>query len=170
MEKLIFSVAIVCFIGMMVFGLTQAQTTDEVNATVTVQNIAVSVSDGSITYGILGQNSTTTTLLGGVDDMQTATNDGNVTSTINIRGTNSTNWTLAGTADTDIYTHHFCNETDNDCSTPLASYTALTTDYATLKSGVSVSSTVDFHLHINTPNLSTVFTQQNVNVWVQASI
>ncbi len=149
-------------------GIVKAATTATVTATVTVQNIAVSVSDGSIGYETLGQNSTQNTLPAGVNDMQTATNDGNITSTINIKGQNSANWTLAGTAGSDTYTHHFCNDTDDDCTTPLTNYTALTTSYQTLKASVAESGTVDFQLQINTPNPSTVFTQQSVDVTVQA--
>lgn len=152
----------------LISSIAQAADTATVTATVTAQNVAVSVSDGSIAYGTLEQNSTKNTLLAGANDMQTATNDGNVTSTINIKGQNSANWTLAGTAGSDAYTHHFCNDTDLDCSTPLTNYTALTTSYQSLDTGVAASGTVDFQLQINTPNPSTVFTQQSVDVTVQA--
>jgi len=169
MKSLIANVCILGMIGIVIGTGVFANTEAEVAATVMVQNIAVSVSDGSIDYGTLGQNSTQNTLPGGANDMQTATNDGNVTSDIKIKGTNSNDWTLGATAGDNIYTHHFCNATDNDCTTPLTNYTALTTSYTDLKTDVAASGTVDFHLQINTPNPSSVFTQQNVNVWVQAS-
>jgi len=170
MKYLIANVCILGMIGMVIGAGVFAATEAEVTATVTVQNIAVSVSDGSISYGTLGQNSTQNTLPGGVNDMQIATNDGNVTSDISIKGTDSTNWTLGATPGNDIYTHHFCNDTDDDCTTPLTNYTALTTTYTTLKAGVAASGgTVDFQLQINTPSPSSVYTQQNVNVWVQTS-
>jgi hypothetical protein len=136
---------------------------------VTVQNIAISVDDGAVAYGTLGQNSTQNTLSGGLDDMQTATNDGNVNSDIDIKGQNSAGWTLASSAGSDEYVHYFCNDTDDDCDSPTTNYTALTTSYATLKNSVAATGTVDFQLQINTPNTSTVYTQQSVDVSVRAS-
>ena len=85
-------------------------------ASVTTANISVSISDGIVTYGTLGQNATKSTLSGELNDMQTATNDGTVTETFNIRGQDSVNWTLGTIAGSDIYVHRFCNDTANDCS------------------------------------------------------
>ncbi len=156
-----------------VFGLLfafQAHSADtaSVTATVTVENISVSVSDGTIAYGTLGQNSTTSTVAGIGNDMQVATNDGNVTENLNIKGQNSASWTLAGAAGADEYVHRFCNDTDLDCSAPVANYTALTTNYQTLDTSIAPAGTVNFQLHINTPNPSSVYVQQSVSVTVQA--
>lgn len=168
--RLFFLLLCFCALFSMVFGVgVRAATEATVTATVTVQNVAISVDDGTITYGTLGQDSTQNTLSGGLDDMQTATNDGNVTSDIDIIGQDSGDWTLGGSAGSDTYTHHFCNDTDDDCDSPPTSYTALTTSYQTLKASVSTSGTVDFQLQINTPNPSTVYTEQSVDVSVRAS-
>ncbi len=137
-------------------------------ASVTTANISVSISDGIVTYGTLGQNATKSTLSGELNDMQTATNDGTVTETFNIRGQDSVNWTLGTTAGSDIYVHRFCNDTANDCTNPPTNYTALTTSNQTLATGVTTSGTINFQLQINTPNPSSVFTQQSVNVIIQA--
>lgn len=145
-----------------------AATTATVTATVTVQNISVSVSDGSIAYGTMQSNTSKSTLPAEANDMQTATNNGNVTETLNIKGQSSVNWTLANTAGSDQYLHKFCNDTDNDCTTPPTNYTVLSTNYQTLDTGIAQSGTVDFQLQITTPNPSTVYTQQSVDVTVQA--
>lgn len=142
----------------------KSATTSTVTATVTVQNISVSVSDGTITYGTLGTSSTQDTTSTGADDSQTATNDGNVTEDFNIKGQDSANWTLAATQSTDQYFHKFCT---TDCDgTP--TWTALTTSYQTLASSVSTSGTQIFDLQIGTPSSTSNYTQQSVDVTVQA--
>ena len=127
--------------------------------------VSVSVSDGVVTYGTLGQNSTKSTHSGDLGDLQTATNDGDVTEDFNIKGQNSGNWTLGATAGSDIYVHQFCTAS---CTTPPTNYTALTTGYQTLATGIAPTNNQTFDLYINTPDPSTVFTEQSVNVTIQA--
>lgn len=135
-----------------------------VTATVTVQNVSVTVSDGTVTYGTLGTSSSANTTSSGTNDSQTATNNGNVTSNLNIKGQNTTAWTLAGSIGADQYKHDFCITTCDSSPT----WTALTTNYQTLASGVATSGTQVFDLRLNTPSSSTSFTQQSANVTVQA--
>ena len=150
-------------VTMPVGNVVLAASTSTVAATVMVQNISVSVADGAIAYGVLGQNATSTVTL---IDVQTATNNGNVAETFNIKGINSSDWTIGPTAATNVYVHKFCTST---CATPPTNYdTALTLSYATLKTNVAVNGTTTIDLMINTPNLSTVFAQQSVDVTVQA--
>ncbi|MGB9743190.1 MAG: hypothetical protein ACPLW9_00510 [Minisyncoccales bacterium] len=168
MKKLIATIGILALAGMMVFTIVRAADTATVTATVTVQNISVSVSDGSVAYGTMAVNTWKSTLPGELNDMQTATNNGNVTENFNIKGQNSANWTLASSPGSEQYTHQFCNDTDNDCSTPPTNYTALTTSYATLDTGIATSGTVDFQLRLGTPTATSNYTQQSVDVTVQA--
>jgi len=142
----------------------QAASTATVTATVTVQNVSVSVEDGTVTYGTLATSSSTNTAAAGLDDSQTATNDGNVASDLNIRGQNTTAWTLAGSVGADQYKHDFC-VTDCD-GTP--TWTALTTNYQALATGVAASGTQVFDLRINTPSSSSSYTQQSADITVQA--
>jgi len=134
--------------------------------------VSVSVSDGIVTYGMMQANTSKTTLSGELNDMQTATNDGNVTENFNIKSQDGTGggctWTLASTNGSDQYIHQFCNDTDNDCSGPPTNYTALTTGYQALDTGIAVSGTVDFQLRLTTPNPSSCFGQQSVNITIQA--
>jgi hypothetical protein len=141
-----------------------AATTAAVTATVTAQNISVSVTDGSISYGTIALSSNGDTTSNGINDSQTATNNGNVTQDINIRGANSAAWTLAASAGADQYAHKFCTTT---CDTS-PSWTALTTSYATLTAGVAASGTQVFDLQILTPSSSSSYSQQSVDVTVQA--
>lgn len=140
-----------------------AADTANVTATVTAQNISVSVADGTVTYGIMALNTSkgTTTLT----DTQTATNNGNVTENFNIRGQNTAAWTLAGAAGADAYVHRFCTAT---CNTPPTNYTALTTNYQTLATAVATSGTQTFELYLTTPTTTSSYLEQSVDVTVQA--
>lgn len=154
---------VIVFLG--IFSLAErvfAATTASVAATVTVQNISVTVSDGTVAYGTLAVNTSAGT---NGSDTQTATNNGNITEDFNIRGQDSADWTLASSAGSDQYVHRFCTST---CTSPPTSYTALTTSYQTLASSVSASGNQTFDLHITTPTSSSVFTEQSVDVTVQA--
>ncbi|OGY94048.1 MAG: hypothetical protein A2406_00235 [Candidatus Komeilibacteria bacterium RIFOXYC1_FULL_37_11] len=151
------------------FGVvTQAATEGTVTATVTAQNVAVTVSDGSITYGTLALSGTANTNAGGLNDSQTATNTGNVSSDLDIKsqnGTGGTAWTLAGSIGADQYRHDFCI---TDCDgTP--TWVAMTTVYQTLASGVAGSGTQVFDTRISIPSSSTDYVQKSVDVFVQIS-
>ena len=145
------------------FPVYAAETAD-VTATVTVQNISVSVADGTVAYGTLALNTTADTNPG---DLQTATNDGNVTVEFNIQGQDSANWTIAGSAGANQYVHQFCTAT---CGSPPTNYTALTTSYSTLAASVAAAGTQTFDLAITTPTSTASYVQQNVDVTVQAAL
>jgi len=159
----------ICILGLLVLlfmgSMALASDTATVAATVTAQNISVNVSDGTISYGILPANTTKSTIAAELNDQQTATNAGNVAEDFNIKGQDSTNWTLGATSGSDQYVHKFCT---SSCGTPPTNYTALTTNYSLLASNVGTSGSQTFDLQITTPNPSTVFTQQSVDVIVMA--
>lgn len=144
-------------------GIAMAASSASVAATVTVQNVSVTVSPGTVAYGTLAVNSSSSTNPGST---QTVTNNGNVAEDITIKGQNSTNWTLGGTAGVNQYVHKFCIST---CGTPPTNYTALTTSYQALATNIAASGTQTFDLDITTPTSSTSFTQQSVDVTVLAA-
>lgn len=161
-----------------VYGIATDGVNPNVNAyspgTITIQAVLVSVSvaDGTVTYSMMPVNTSKTTLSGELNDMQVATNNGNVTENLNIKSQDATgggcNWTLAGTNGNNQYVHQFCNDTDYDCTSPPTNYSALTTGYQNLKTGVSVSGTVNFQLRLTTPTNSSCYGQQSVDVTIQA--
>src|SRR3989339_877269 len=107
MRKILLPTLILVGLGLAFSGFrTGAAETASVTATVTAQNVSVTVADGTVTYGTTSLGSSKNTVA--LSDTQTATNAGNVTSQLNIKGQNSTAWTLAGTAGSDIYVHKFC--------------------------------------------------------------
>jgi hypothetical protein len=145
-------------IGVAVWGASEATIT----ATVTVQNISLSVTDGSIAYGVLptGYSKSTCDL----SDTQTVTNNGNVAEDFSIKGKDSQNWTLADTAGTDQYVHKFATS-----SCPWTSGTALTTSYQTMATNIPVNGSVTLNLQITTPTSTNSYTEQDVSVTVMAA-
>jgi len=130
--------------------------------------VSVSVSNGTVTYGYLPAGTSKTTV--DLSDTQTLTNDGNVTEIFNIKGQNtSCSWTLAATAGSDQYVHEFCKATDVSCSSPPTNYTALTTSYQTLYTGVTAAGTKQLDLRVTVPTVSSCFTPQSVDVTIQAT-
>ncbi len=165
MKPLTFSLAALGLVASLAWSSAIAATTASVTATVTVQNISLTVTDGTVTYGTLGQNATKSTIPSDLNDKQTATNNGNVAEDFNIKGRDSANWTLGATAGSDQYIHKFCTAT---CGSPPTNYTALTTSYQSLGTNIAASATKSIDLFLNTPNPSTVFTQQDISITVQA--
>ena len=152
-----------------VAGQASAATTSTVAATVTPQNISVTVSDGTVAYGTVDLSSAQDTTASGVNDSQTATNDGTVNEDFNITSTNATGgtaWTLAGTIGADQYKHSFCTSTCD--ATP--TWTAITTagNYHALAGTVTPNGTSVFDLKIETPSSTTDYVQKSITVTVQA--
>ena len=162
--KLIATIGILGLVGLALGVTVSGADEASVAATVTVQSISVSVSDGTVEYGTLAVSTTKSTLAGELADLQTATNNGNVTENFNIRGQDSANWTLAATTGVvNQYVHKLSKDSG-------ANWTALTTSNQTLASGVVAAGTQTFDLQITTPSSSTSYIEQSVNVTVQATI
>lgn len=163
MKSLIASICILAVVGMVVGVAVQGADTASVAATVTVQSISVSISDGTVAYGVIAAGTSKDTVT--PSDLQTATNNGNVTETLNIKGTNSAAWTLAAAAfgATD-YKHEFSKDRF------VTAGTALTLANQTLASGVASGGSQTFDLKITTPPSAADYTAQSVNVTVLATI
>lgn len=149
---------------------TLAAGTATVTATVTFQNISVSVADSSIAYGTLGTGASADTTSGSKNDTQVASNDGNIAEDFNIKGQNTTAWTLAAATGADQYVHDFCTAgsgTPDPCDAS-ATWTALTSNYATLGSDVAASGNKRFDLKITVPTSSSSYSEQSVDLTVQA--
>lgn len=165
MKSLISTICILGLVGMVVGVAAQGATEGNVTATVTVQNISVAVTDGTVTYGTLTAGASQKTNALSPVDTQTATNNGNVTETLNIRGTNSAAWTLAAAASgATNYKHEFSKDGF------VTAGTALTLVNQTLASGVAAGGNQTFDLQITTPPSAADFSPQSVNVIVQATI
>jgi hypothetical protein len=163
MKSLIATLCTLGVVGMVIGAAVLGATEATITATVTVQNISLSVSDGSIAYGIIpaGYSKSTCDL----DDAQTVTNDGNVAEDFNIKGKDSENWTLADTAGTNQYVHKFAT---SPCPVTWGG-TALTTSYQTMATNIPVNGSVTLNLQITTPTATNYYTQQDVSVMVMAA-
>jgi hypothetical protein len=149
---------------------TGAATEDSVAATVRVQDIACSVSDGNISYGDLATSGQEHTAAGGNGETQTITNDGNVNEDFDLKGINTTDtggsWALvAAIGLEDEYNHEYCI---TDCDgTP--TWVDLTTGYLQIATGVAALGTQDFDARMNTPSSTTDYTEQDAKIWAQCS-
>lgn len=163
MKKPISSIVIIVLAGTIIVTAIKAADTATITATVTVQNISVSVSPGSIDYGTIGLNSSKSTC--DIGSSISVVNNGNVTENFQIKGSNSENWTLGTSPGNETYVHKFSSST---C--PWTSGTPLSTSYATLANGVPRNATTTLNLQITTPTATGYFDPQSVNVTIQASI
>jgi len=137
-----------------------------VSATVTAQNVSISVTNGTVSYGIMAVGTHRSTIAADLNQTQTVSNTGNVPVNINIRSGNSTNWTLAPTTGVDQYTHMFCH---TSCGTPPTNFVALTNTNQTFQNGVAVAGNRSLDLRLSTPTSTVQFGQQSITVTVQAS-
>lgn len=167
-KNLFLPISALAILGMLISGAAYATGTAAVAATVTVQSLSIAVvANSTIDYGVLPSNTDMDTTSGGMDKSPTLDNDGNDdTEILLIRGQNSTNWYLSTTSTAqNQYRHYVCTSTCD--GTPSWMPMSGTNKY--LKHGMSSSTNMDMDLKITTPNPSTVFTAQDVDVTVTAS-
>lgn len=116
-------------------------------------------SSGTVSYGALPAGISSSTVSAYT---QTAKNDGTGSEAFNIKGQNTAcPWTLAGTSGTDQYVHEFSTNGGS-------SWTALTTTYQTLATGIAANGTQNFDLRLTVPSSTACFTQQSADVTIQA--
>jgi hypothetical protein len=165
MKKVISSALFVILASFLVGISIKAADTDTITATVTAENISVTVSDGTISFGVLNLNTTSDTVGG---ETQTAENDGNVTEDFNIMGTDTTDWELADVLQgngADRFRLQFSldgstwSEFEDDDYTPLTSNIPPT-------GGDSDT----FDVEVQTPTSSSSYDEQSTTITVQAAL
>ena len=165
MLRLALTVILAMLLNAVIAQAVIGATTATVAATVTAQNVSVTVSSGTVTYGTLSLSASQDTTASGVNQTQTATNNGNVAEDLNILSSNATGgtgWTISGAAiGSDQYKHSFSINSGSN-------YTAMTTSYGTLATNIAASGTQNFDLKIDTPSSSTDYVQKSITVTVQA--
>ncbi|MBU1133145.1 hypothetical protein KKG08_02645 [Patescibacteria group bacterium] len=149
------------------FGnVSKAADTSVVTATVTVQNISVEmVANSTISYGTIGTQSTQETTTNGLSTTPVANNNGNVTEDLSVKSQNSASWTLSSDTTANNYFHKVCNAS---CTTT-GSWEFMTTSYLQVHNAVAASNSQPFDLRIGTPVTTASYTQQSVDVTVQAA-
>lgn len=146
--------------------IANATDTATVGATVTASNLSLSVSSGTITYGSVALNTSTTTV--GSSYEQTVTNTGS-TMVLNVKstdGTGGTSWILDTSNSTlDHYTHEVSTTTGSTYMKMPSTGTYITAS-STFLTG-AVTQKLDFRL--TTPNTSTDFVQKSIIITLQAT-
>ena len=134
---------------------------------ITIQAVVYSVAiapGGTIEYGLVGGGVSKSTI--DVAASQTATNDGNITTQLNIKSTNATGgtqWTIGSSAGTNIFVHEFSTNNGGDYTKFIAA-----DSYQTLAVGVGVTAVEDLDLRITAPTDSDA-QQKTITVTVQAA-
>jgi len=175
MSKKSLKILLLSFVLVSIFSLVvvlgvKADDEGTVDCTVTAQNISVTVSDGDVTFGTVTTSDTKDTTTGekGVDESQTANNNGNITEDFNIKADDSTDWTLGSSAGSETYTMKFCV---SDCDgSPTWNSVGIEPDYEQLADDVAKDGDQIFDLQVGTPTSTAIYTEQSITVTVQAVI
>jgi len=166
MKSLIASIAIVGLVGLAVGVGTQAADTANVSATVTAELISVSVSDGSVAYGILPVNASEDTTASGVNNTQVVTNDSNVVADLDVKSSDAvggTDWDLvAATGNIDEFTHEFSPDGTN-----FTTFNVVNATYTSLATNVAAGATQNLDLRIGT---TTSVSDQNVQKTITVTV
>jgi hypothetical protein len=174
MKKLKFILPILSIVALLFFAIAPySLAANVVTATVTAQNISVTVDITSVAYGTIPTSDTkdTTTGAKGVNNSITATNNGNVLEDFKIKAGNSTGsgsgWTLGASAGSGIYTMKYCVTT---CDTsPTWNAVGIDPSLVTFASNIAATSGNQvFDLQVGTPTSTTDYSQQSITVTVTA--
>ncbi|MDD5720830.1 MAG: hypothetical protein PHT16_00050 [Candidatus Pacebacteria bacterium] len=139
---------------------TDSSTCNTFTTLAAVVSVTIS-SNGTISYGALPAGTSKSTIQLGTTPV--AKNDGNVTETFNIKGQNTAcPWTLATSTGSEQYKHEFSTNGGTG-------WTALTTSYQTLVTGVVANSTQNTDLRITVPTATNCYTSQSADVIIQAT-
>ena len=161
---LILGTVLALLMAMLIPG-TALAADDTVTCTVSGKLISVEITDGAVAYGVVELGSTQDTTATGVDDTQTATNNGSVAEDFSIMSTNAvgtTDWTLAGTAGSEQYTHSFSINEGSEWTATSGSYVSLATDVA------AGTGSQDFDLQIGMPTATVDYGEHTITVTVMA--
>jgi len=125
---------------------------------------SVSVSDGNVSYGILGLNSTTSSIT--VGETQTVTNNGTGAEKINIMSSDAagtTTWQLAASAASEAFEHYYSSTTGAGWDS-----FDVTNDYTTFHNSLAQNATTTLDLLINTPTVTNDNEAHSITITLQA--
>jgi len=128
MKKLAFALGLAVLVSAALWLPSVAQSEDTIGASVTVQEIAVSVSPTSVNYGTLPFETSKRSDALAVPVTFTATNDGNIDVDLKVRGADATftggSWTIQAAApscptQTNLFRHSVIGKTGVSDDTPI---------------------------------------------------
>lgn len=155
MKKLLVVLAVLAFTVGVGAIKAEAATTDSIAVTVTMQNLAISVTPDTWDMGVVAPSSTNTLAC-------VASNDGNVASNMDIAVSNSTAWTAGAIAGANVFAMDF------QLSGGPPTWTNITNAGVDLVNGLG--GTQNFTLRFTAPSSSAVYTPQSISVTVSATL
>lgn len=122
--------------------------------------------DGTVAYGNVALNAEKDTTASGLNDTQTARNNGTVAEDFNIKtsdATGGTQWTVGAAAGSNIFMHNFSTNSGS-------SWTSFdtTNSYKSLATNIASAGTKSFDLKIHAPTATTDYQQKTITVTIQA--
>lgn len=160
MKKLFVALGLAVLVSAALWLPSVAQSEDTISATVTVQEIAVSVDPSSVDYETVAFEATKRSGTA-ASPYFTATNDGNVDIDLRVRGANATltpgpgSWTIQGSAvscpadGTDVFAHSAIGATSGADDTPIFMTTSTSSSF--LDTSLASTGTKDFNSEIFMP-------------------
>ncbi len=157
MKKLLVALGLAVLVSAALWLPSVAQSEDTISATVTVQEIAVSVDPTDVNYGTVAFEATKRSGTAG-SPYFTASNDGNVNIDLKVRGANATftggSWTIQATApscptETNLYRHSVLGATGGVDDTEI--FMTTSNSSANLVSGLASAGTKGFNSKIYMP-------------------
>jgi len=169
-KQFIASLCVLAVVGMAVGVGVQGADNDSVECTVTPELIALTVTDGEVTYGTLGLNEEENTK--NLGENQTVANTGNVNEQIQVKTSNAiggTQWTVGTVGTQDVFEHYW--SADPDEGTPTWTVWTVADAYATLNTSLphTTGNTQLLGLKIHTPTAITDRTQKSITITVLAT-
>ena len=138
-----------------------------VECTVSGKLISVSVTDGDVTYGVLELGASQNTTASGVNETQTANNNGTVAEDFNIKSSDAiggTQWTLGAAQGNNIFTHTASIDAGSTWDIAMT----VAGSYTTLATNIVKDADRTFDLRIEMPTIITDYTAKTITVTVQA--
>jgi len=182
MKSLITTILILGTIGVVV-GIAVKAATENISATVTPMQVALTVSPTSTTYSSMDVSTVKKADTASSSDEFIITNTGNVAETFNVLGadaTGGTGWAIStSTVGTNIYMHAYSANKTLTASTTLGSvgdqatkWVALDkgTSYRTLATNIASSTKQDLVLELLTPSSVGDYAVKSTTVTVQATL
>jgi hypothetical protein len=158
LKKLFVALGLAVLVSAALWLPSVAQSEDTITATVTVQEIAVSVDPTSVDYGTVAFEGTKRSGTA-ASPYFTATNNGNVDIDLRVRGANATftggSWTIQGSAvscpgdGTDVFAHSAIGVTSSADDTPIFMTTSTSSSF--LDEDLASAGTKDFNSEIFMP-------------------
>lgn len=168
-NRKILGVALVLFLVALLLPATIfADDEGTVTCTVSGKLISVTVTDGDVDYGVLELEASQNTTAAGLNDTQTANNNGTVAEDFNIKSSDAvggTQWTLGAAQGDNTFTHTASIDAGSTWDKAMTTADV----YVSLATNIAKDADRTFDLRIEMPTTITDYTAKTITVTVQAT-